>query len=521
MSFSTVETLVSALFGSKPKFAYLPPQEQSDQNTDILNAIVDYYWDKDQWSVKVINTGRTMLQIGTGVDYYCWEGDHPVLINVPTRDFFIDPTCTNLDNAKFMGRRYLTTVEELKTFEIVDITIVDEMGNPTGEMKPKYNNLDKIKDDGGKTGDPTDKEEKDMWYGSTIDKPEESQVEVIEYWTKDKVISIANRCVVIEDTENYYLAKAKANGEEYPEGLMPFAIARDYVDGSLFYAKGEIDFIADQQERLNDNTNQRDDAITYNLNQMYTLDPKYAHMISEIENIPGAVYPVEAGALAPIPIQSLPQDSFNESQSIKSDIRETTASNEVVRGVKSDSNATATEINAQIAGSGQRINLKITQIENEYFHRMAKIVLAMVKLYVTEPMMIRILGKDGARWERFDPADFQGNYEPRVQLDIEVENKKKEDSAMAKEMLAAFLNDPDINQQELKKMVLQRSFSLDPDEVEALMQQQPMLPQGIDPSMLDPAMMGNPEEQLQDTMPEQAPMEMAQDQSMNIPMGAV
>lgn len=493
MVFGTVETLTSALFGQKPKFTYLPPEDKQDQKTDILNALLDFYWDKDQWSVKVINTGRSMLQLGVGVDYYYWENDHPCMINVPLRDFFIDPTATNLEDARYMGRRYLTTIDQLKTFEVVDMDKLDEFDEPTGEMKPKYNNLDKIRADGG-TGDNTDRQEKDMWYGSTVANPESNQVEVIEYWTEDRVISVANRSVVIEDCENYFKAKARSNGAEYPKGIMPFSAARDYVDASLFYAKGEIDFIADQQELLNDITNQNNDAITYNLNQMYTLDPKYASMINEIENLPGAVYPVEAGALQPIPMQSIPSDAFNERQNIKNEIRETTASNEVVRGVKSDATATATEINAQMAGAGQRINLKITQIENEYFHRMAKVIFEMIKLYVTEPMMVRIMGKDGAKWEQFDPSEFQGDYEPRVQLDIEVENKKREDAATAKEMLAAFLNDPDINQQELKKLVLQRSFNLDPDEVEILVQPQ-LPPEG---------MMGMGE--MPPEMPQEAPM---------------
>lgn len=89
MAFSTVETLTSALFGSKPRFDYLPPQERQDQKTDILNALLDFYWDCDQWSLKTINTGRNMFKLGTAVDYFVWDVDKPRLINVPIRDFFI------------------------------------------------------------------------------------------------------------------------------------------------------------------------------------------------------------------------------------------------------------------------------------------------------------------------------------------------------------------------------------------------------------------------------------------------
>lgn len=489
MTFSTVETLTSGLFGTKPKFGYMPPSDSKDQDCDILNGLLDYYWDKDIWSMKVINTGRSMVMLGVGVDYFCWDVDHPVMINVPLRDFFIDPNASSLETACYMGRRYLTTIDELKSYEVID--------PQTSKMTPKYQHLDELKQvttDSGTTGtgqdaqETTDKQEKDLFYGSTLDNPMDNQVEVIEYWTADRVISIANRKVVIEDAENYYKAKAKANKVEYPKGILPFACSRNYVDGSLFYAKSDVDFISQQQELLNDITNQNTDAITYNLNQMYTLDPKYAHLLEEIENLPGAVYPVEAGALNPISHGVIPPEAFNERMNIKADIRETTASNEVVKGAASAPNGqtsptTATEINAQIAGAGQRIGLKVTQIENEYFHQVAKIVFAMVQLYVTDKTMVRILGKDGIQWKEFDPKQFKGMYEPRVQLDITIQNKKAEQAATAKDMLAAFLNDPDVNQQELKKLVLSRSFDLDPDEVQLLMtpEPQPALPPAPDP----------------------------------------
>lgn len=468
MTFSTIETMTSALFGTKPKFNFSPPSDKPDQKTDILNGLLDYYWERDQWNIKVISWGRSFLMLGTSIVYLYWEGDHPCMINIPIRDFFIDPTASTLYSARYMGRRFLTTVEDLESFEVID--------PETEEMRPKYKNLKSIQVDGEK-GDPTDKQEKDMFYGSTVSQPEAKQVEVIEYWTSERVVSIANRTTVIEDTENYYMAKARANGDEYPKGIMPFACLRDYVDESLFYAKGEVDFIFDEQELLNDITNQNVDAVLFLLNPMAWLDPKYAHLQNEIENIPGAVIPAPKDAYGRVDMGTIPTDAFAERQNLKNEMRETTASNEIVKGVGQETKTTATEVNAQIAGAGQRMGLKVTQIENEGFHYVAKIVFEMVKLYVTEPMMVRIIGKDGARWEEFDPGEFQGDYEPRVQLDITIENQKQEDAAMAKEMLAAFLNDPDVNQQELKKLVLAKAFRLDPDEVQGLMLD-PMAGQG-------------------------------------------
>lgn len=466
MTFSTIETMVSALFGAKPRFNYVPPHDKQDENTEILNALLDFYWDKDKWSTKVINWGRSFLMLGTSIIYVYWNVDHPVIINIPIRDFFIDPTASTMENAAYMGRRFLTTKKELESFEVVD--------PETGEMKKKYKNLDDIDRQAANTGDMTDKQEKDMFYGSTITNAEKEQIEVLEYWTKDRVISVANRTTVIEDTENWYKTKAEQLGVEFPQGIIPFATLRDYVDESLFYAKGEVDFILDEQELLNDITNQNIDSVTYSLNQMYTLDPQHADLLDQIENIPGAVYLAKAGTLMPIQQRPIPPEAFNERMNLKNEIRETTASNEVVKGVTNDSAATATEINAQIAGAGQRISLKVTQIENEGFYQLAKIVFAMIQLYVTEPMMVRIVGRDGIKWEEFNPEEFLGEYEPRVQLDISIENQKREEATNAKEMLAAFLGDPEINQTELKKLALARAFRLDPDEVELLVT--PQLP---------------------------------------------
>lgn len=500
MTFGTVETLCSALFGTKPKFNYVPPQDHQNQNTNILNSLIDYYWDKDQWSVKIINTGRGFLREGTAVDYFCWEMDHPRLINVPIRDFFIDPNAFELDESstKYCGRRYLTDLETLESYEVLDLDAKpDEHGNYP--MKPKYEDLDKLK--GSSVEEPvtgttqyqdqtTDKEEKDMYYGSTLGEPEKDQIEVIEYWTVDKTISVANRQVVIEDVENYFKTQDAKQGNKFPQGILPFSAARDYVDGSLFYAKSEVDFIADQQEDLNDISNQNKDAISFALNQMKTLHPKYAHMLKEIQNLPGAIYPMEPDMLVPIPNGTIPVEAFAERQNIKAEIRETTASNEVIKGAANTGpgagTETATAINAQIAGAGQRISLKVTQIENEYFHRVAKIVFKMIQLYVTEPMMVQIMGKDGASWQQFNPDEFKGEYEPRVQLDISIQQQEQQDATNAANLLKAFLNDPNVNQQELTKLVLQKGFNLDPDEVQLL-----VTPVGATPGA-DPASADNP-----------------------------
>ena len=120
MTFSTIETMVSAIAGGRPKFDFVPVKEDQEQDTKVLNALLNYYWECGNWSGVVINWIRNVLMYGTGVVYAYWDIDKPVLINVPLRDFFIDPQASNVNDAKFIGRRFLTNKEELKSYKMVD-----------------------------------------------------------------------------------------------------------------------------------------------------------------------------------------------------------------------------------------------------------------------------------------------------------------------------------------------------------------------------------------------------------------
>lgn len=470
MTFSTIETMVSAIAGGKPRFGYTATKKDQEQDTKVLTAKVDYFWDCDKWSIKTISWVRNVLMYGTGVVYLWWDIDKPRMINVPLRDFYIDPTASSIEDAAYIGRRFLTTLDELRSYEVVD--------PKTGKMEPMYKNLDKIElskgEDNGNTGDPTDKQEKDMWMGSTIPNAASTQVECIEYWDreKDRVYVIANRSVEIRNDENPYKKQAKAKGDKYAKGLVPFVAQRDYVDEALFYGKGEIEPIMQEQELLNDLTNQTTDSVTYTLNQMYTLDPAFSDYINDVENIPGAVYPFPNGALQPVQKGIVPSAAFNQIANIKQEIRETTSASEVAKGVdQSVSNVTATQIQAQQMSAGQRFGIKLTQFEEEGFHDLGKLVFQMIQLFVSNKQNIRISDENGISWEEYDPEKFKGDYEPEVQLASTIKEVKMADDQKADAIFQSMVSNPLVDQTELTKMYLMKRFDLDPDETQKLLVQ--------------------------------------------------
>lgn len=464
MTFSTIESMVASLAGSRPRFEFMPTNPNQQDDVRVLNAMMDFYWDADQWQSKVDKWLRSMLMYGTGVVYIWWDIDRPRLETVPLRDFIIDPTAPSPDKARFMGRRFLTTKKNLESFEYVD--------PETGKMKKLYKNLDRIKSyESSSQGEQTDKEEKEVFLGSTLGKDaKKKQVEVIEYWTEDRVIAVANRGTVIRDDENPYLEAKRLKGEDDTRGIIPFIVQRNYQDESLVYGKGEIEPAIGLQESLNDLANQRRDAVTYQLNPMFTLDPRYSDHLETVESLPGAIYPFEAGALQKIEMGGLSADSYNEEALLKQDIRETTAADQTFKGVDTDGSKTATEISAQLAQANQRLAQKVSQIENEGYHELAEIVLAMVQIFVTEPQMIKVIGRDnGIEWEEYDPELMTGMYEPRVQLQSTIQAKKQEDALGAKEMYQIFFGDPEVNQTQLKRITMQKGYNLDEEEIDLLL----------------------------------------------------
>lgn len=461
MSFSTVETMVSATSGEKPLVEYIATKPEQSTNTEVLNGLFSYYWDIDGWTNKMVQFSRCFFKLGSAVLFVYWDIDHPCVNIVPLRDFFCDPTATILgyQNARYMGYRFLADKEELKKEMIVD--------PEKGELVTKYQNLDKLTD--YNPGDQTDKQKKDTHMGSTVSGDAiKNQIEVICYWTEDKVIYVGNREEIIYEAPNYFKQRQQFLGWENPTGMYPFIIDSYLPDESLLYGKSVLDSIAKPQELLNDLTNQNVDAVSWALDPVMELAPEYASYIEKIKNVTGAVYPFKPGSLSAVQKPVIPSNAFNERTNVKNEIRETTAVDEIIKGIATPSRTTATEVKAQLASAGRRFDLIVSQMENGAYYQLAKLVFQMVRMYVTAPTMYRVIGKEGVDWKMFDPEQFQGDYEPRVKLTATLENEKNKKMRDLKELYSAMIGNPLVDQSQLTRLVFEKAFDLEADEVDKL-----------------------------------------------------
>ena len=502
-TFTIVESVKANIAGGKPKFNFLPVREEQNQETAVINELVDFYWDQNNMTEKVQDWVQDMLVYGNGIMMVSWEGDMPHITNIPLRDFFVDPTATHMNRPgipgypKYAGYRFLTTVEELKNRKIVD--------PETGDMKLLYQNLDDINN--LNEDDPTDKTVKEKLLGSTLP-DKKGQVEVIVYYSRKKKIVIANRETLIYEGENPYKREKKTktvermlNGQpmtskvEFPEikGFLPFAILRNYVDTSLFYAKGDVEVILPRQERLNDISSQKTDNLTYVMNNMWQIDPQYKHLAEQIESFPGAVFPLPQGALTAIEKQSIGVDADNEMFRIKEEMRRATAADEVVQGVSQDKGRiTATEIQAQMNQASQRFSTKLTNLEDEGYAQLGRIIFKMVQIFVDQPMAVRIMGEKGLQWRDFDPEEYSGEYEPKVQLESTTKAVRAEEGQKYALIHQMFAQSPYVNQFEFTKLYLETMLDMNEDRLKRLVVEPeanpapPMMPMEQGPSIKNP-----------------------------------
>ena len=501
--FSIVESLKAAIAGSKPKFKFMPLDEEQEQDTETLNALVDYYWSLNNMTEKLLNWVGDMIIYGNGIFMVSWEENKPVIHHIPLSDFFVDPTGTHINRpeergyAKYAGYRYLTSLEQLKAKKMFDVE--------TGEMVDMYNNLDMVTE--GTLGDADDKTRKEQLLGSTLGKDAaKHQVEIIEYYTARKKIIIANRSIIIFESDNPFQRKEETkteinlvDGEPIEtkrvipgiKGFLPFAILRNYTDSNLFFARGDVEVLIPIQEALNDTSSQKRDNLAYALNNMWQIDPRFKHLAEQIESMPGAVFPIPKGALTAIEKQDMSPAADTEIARLTQAMRTASAADAAVQGVAQKfSRTTATEIAAQLNQASTRFTTKIQNLEDEGFAQLARILYKCIQIFVTNELAVRITGKSGVTWKDFNPERFTGEYQPRVILEATAKAEAGQ-MAQAVQVIAQFgMNNPLVNQEALLRKIFTSLLPDAPkDDIDELLT--PPAPpimggdgQAVDPSMV-------------------------------------
>lgn len=214
---------------------------------------------------------------------------------------------------------------------------------------------------------------------------------------------------------------------------------------------------------------------------MWTLDPAYASKIDEIQSIPGAVFTIPPGALEQVPTAPIGADADNEIFRIKDEMRRATSADELVQGASpakgSGGSITATEVNAVLGQAGTRFTLKLQEFENEGFRILANNMFKIMQIYIDHEMAVRVVGPKGIEWKTYNPGEFLGNYDIKVELKANYTRQREEEKQNAMQFFLLASKLPFVNQEMLFKTTATTLFDIDQHDVDALTQPfQPMKP---------------------------------------------
>lgn len=450
----------------------------TDESLEVLNAYYDYIWDCGDWEEHIGEMIDSGLQLGNGALWMDFEDGKPKLVSVEFPDYVFDSTGTDDDSVKFAGRRYLTSLKELKDETIVDPDNVGPNGEP--KTKKRYNLTGLKKRSTGSDDDKTAKElMEQMLFGTTLEikndkgelKGDLDQCEVIRIMTKERMYTLVNRSCIAEDVENPIVAQAKLRGIEDTSRLIkiPGITWKNNGKKALFIGRSETSTFWKEQERLNDSTNQKSDAVTRALLQNYRADPALKAQKNSF-SVPGAVIWAAMNQYEAIPPAQVPNVAFTEENSIKNNIRETTATDQIVKGVTSSADVTATEAKLQVAQSGQRIEKKVKKLERGPLKRVARLALQYIRLFITDPFIVPQKANEGIKPLLYVPQKYDYDFEPKVTLNVSAKDKRKQEQSEAAENFKIVIQDPTNNLEEAKKILYPKMLDLDKDELKRIIE---------------------------------------------------
>lgn len=234
-------------------------------------------------------------------------------------------------------------------------------------------------------------------------------VEVLEYWTPERVITVGNRTVLLSDRPNPFW-----------NGRMPFVVCSSMPDAFQIPGISVVEALAQMQEMLWTLQNQRIDVLRM-LANLITL------VRSDVDDPEGFIWgPNEQWFVEDVSqVQTLPIDptaasiTLEAEQLLKGDIQNILGG--LPYGSGSDSGGgidqeTATGISI-ITSIAQRLIQARKQHYLWAYAKLGKHFLQLYQQFLRDDRIIKITGQAGATaWEAVSPLDLQGDFD--VTIDV-------------------------------------------------------------------------------------------------------
>lgn len=407
----TTAILIQTLFATTPFFSILPRQtgsksleilgidllkvgqqmetvldyQISHEDTDFLEEIVDYF-----------KGGKIFGTSYIGV-YPKFESDGSYFLPLlKTIDFWdVLPVVGSKRMAKSRGvfvREFVTKEDLLDAQKKGIYSKVDAIGSSTAGVDVQWHK--DLMTDCGMTG-------------YTFD---DTDIEVIHYFSGGHIITIANRMAVLRDS-----TEAGAGGEintPYPYS-MPVVQFKDVPIPNEFFGIGIPEIIEVLQEDKNLVRSARRDNIDLCINKIIMTKEGTDINYDMIKFFPGAIWPEMMGKIEPLDIHDVTQSSYAEERQIQADMENALSLFGYARGMTPAHAEQPTTVMKLQQASLNRQDIAVKMAEFTVLQEIARKIIMLNRKYMTQETYESIIGEPDAGFYKLPPEYINRFYAVR------------------------------------------------------------------------------------------------------------
>lgn len=448
--FSIVESItpkmLGTIFNTRPIISVQARQGSSENLAKVMERLLEYQLDDErlEFFTKVLEFFKECVIYGTSflkviprfVDDDLVSFNYIDVEPIDLFHIFPDYRAKSIRRMKYIIQLSYMDLDELKT--------LDEQGFYKNTSKVEEQLESGINVDEYKRERLTDIGILDE-YGFDANR---KIVEVLEYWDKDKIYTIGARKVILKEEDNPF------------DGLLPFLMARYIPVQHELYGIGIPEVSEDLQTELNTVRNQRMDNVNLIINRMFIAN-KYADInLDQLVSYPGNVILTnDINAIRALDTRDVTKSAYMEEDIIKQDIDNATGNYSYNRGAPPERRETATGIIRLQQASDVRFDTVVKMLEFTVIRHIAKMFLWLDYQFLPKEELEKILGEEdytGLEADKFysQPVDVmlkQYLFQPMGSSTTAIKEVRIQQVMQAYQL---FNQDPQINQTELKKMVL-------------------------------------------------------------------
>jgi hypothetical protein len=331
--------------------------------------------------------------------------DGPSMIVRDVRDFFWPESAKSVADAAWVIDRTWSTYDELKAKQDAGLyRYVGELENAVGGQDPRS----------------ASEREQELWSKNRS----AGLIEVLEYWTDERLITVGNRQVVLADVPNPFKIKRK-----------PFVMCSAMPDAFQMVGISVMESLAQLQEYLWTIQNQRLDALRL-LTNVITLIRSDVDDPDSFEFYPGAQWIVEdPGQVGQLEIDPTAAQITLEAEAlIKGDLQNMLGGLPMAGGVSSGSVDQETATGMSIITS---IAQKLIQARKQQYAwawgQVGELFLGMMGQMIREERVIASVGPQGKQQlQAVHPLDLQGEFDVAINvMDESTVRQERRSEAMA------------------------------------------------------------------------------------------